>query len=198
MKSKKWIAVLIVFLSSYLEVMGQEMPNHQQIYQFVNEQLGFLGHPPDGIVPYFQKEAIVNVLRGGENIDAIFFDRIQQMNTNLIDSLLTAEEVRWMKSNAELQTLEVWEADSLAIGNIELIDKAQMMRNLYREKLRVGFAISPPYLSPKQDYAFLMIQRRAATDGWDCLMLWQKRGSEWKVIDSKIWLWHQVEVVMKK
>lgn len=166
--------------------------NADSVYSFMRQQFGFLANAPDSLPPYLQREVLSNVLRNGTSPETIFFDRVGQLNTAMIDSLLSGREIRNMKGLATQQTMNYWKADSLQITGLEIIDKKKLPFLLGKNKRRISLALSPPYFSSDYQYAFLMIERRSASEGWDALLLWQRQTQGWKVIDAKMWFWHPV------
>ena len=161
-----------------------------EIYDFMNEVLIDVAKHPR--LFYLEEKVRGNKVYNNQP-DRIFTDKIRKLDTKLLDSLLTEDDWRFMKDQAENLKFKRWNEKSLHTSGTEILPASSSRKNRLYYKDRLHLASSLPFFSLDKKTVIFFICKQEETEGWESIMLYQKRAEEWHLVTSKISMWHLQE-----
>ena len=162
-----------------------------EVYEFMNEALGALGRKSGKL--YIEERVIGNQIYSNSS-QRIFTDKIKSLNVKILDSLLTASDWKFMKRQAENLVIKKWDDTRLNITNTEVLPSSSSRKKKKYHKNGLTLGLSLPFFSEDKQKAILFICRQEPTEGWESILLYQKVAGKWKVISSKLKMWHAQEM----
>lgn len=162
---------------------------HQtMIYSFVNDVLKQVGRHEANTTVYLEQ-----LVRGNKcyesKPDRIFPDRIKLLDISLLDSLLTQKDIEFMKQQAENKLFSKWDQKKIKLKTIKVLPSASS-RKVGNHTVGQYLGISLPFFSTDGKSAIFFICRQGLEDGWDATTLYRKTAHGWRLVTTKLILWH--------
>ncbi|MGB0521806.1 MAG: hypothetical protein ACPGJS_02540 [Flammeovirgaceae bacterium] len=191
----RWISIfLICLLGITAETFSQKEPlsakAHQKlIYQFINDVLQKVGSHKTNNFIYLEEKVRGNKCYDSKP-DRIFMDRIRQMDIKILDSLLTQGDIHFMTDQANNLLFKRWEKKYMTLKKVKVLPSAFARKNEFDHENSQYLGISLPFFSEDREKAIFFMCRQGIDDGWDAVALYQQEASGWKLVTTKLNLWH--------
>ena len=191
MKQSLLYMLLCLLLSNGLVAQHKfygKKKHHKMVYDFVSDVMKEVG-THGGTKVYLEEEVRGNKCYESKP-DLIFLDRIKLMDIKILDAYLTQKDINFMRKQAKDLLFKKWNSKLLDMPQLEILPSSSARKEAKHKQQGIIMGISLPFFSEDGQKAIFFMCRQDIEDGWDAIALYKKTTDGWKLVTTKLSMWH--------